>query len=303
VAGSDDSRGLAAAFVAYGLWGVFPLYFHLLEASGAVEIVAHRIVWALVFCLIGITVVRGWPTLLGALRQRRLVGTLLGAGVLVSLNWLIYVYAVVTDRVVDSSLGYFMNPLVTVLLAVIFLHEKLRRAQAAALAIGLVAVAVIVVGMHQFPWIGISLALSFGLYSLAKNRVGGRATPLVGLGIETSAMTPVALVYLVVLQATGHATLTAHGPGYALLLVGTGVVTAVPLLAFAAGAARLSLVTLAMIQYITPTMGFLIGVVLYHEQMGLARWIGFLLIWVALVVLTWDLVAQARSHRLVVPTP
>jgi len=296
VPGSDDSRGLLAAVVAYGLWGGFPLYFHLLTRSGSLEIVAHRIVWALVFYVIGITIVRGWPKLRATLKQRRLIGTLLGAGVLVSLNWLIYIYAVITDHVVDSSLGYFMNPLVTVLFAVIFLHEHVRKAQVVALLIGLAAVVVIVVGMGHFPWISISLALTFGLYSLAKNRVGARTTPLIGLGIETSAMTPVALAYLIWLQSSGRGTFTADGPGYTWLLIGTGAATALPLLAFAAGAAKIPLVSLALAQYITPTCGFIIGVFIFHEQMEPARWIGFALIWIALVVLTWDLVRQARAH-------
>jgi len=297
LAGRDESRGLALALAAYGTWGVFPLYFHLLDASGAVEIVAHRLVWTLLFCAVGLSVRRSWAGVRATAANARLTGTLFGAGVLVSLNWLIYVYAVISDHVVDAALGYFMNPLVTVVLALVVLRERLRVAQVAALALGLAAVVVIALGAGQVPWIGLGLALSFGLYSLAKNRVARRVAPLVGLGFETAALAPASLVFLIVLGLTGHGTFTALGPGYALLLAGSGVATAIPLLFFAAGAARLSLVTLALVQYITPTVQFAIGVLVFHERMPPARWAGFVLVWVALVVLTGDLVRRARRGR------
>ena len=285
-----------AAFLAYGFWGVFPLYFNLLGHSGALEIVAHRIWWTLVFCAVGVTVISGWSKVRQVIRDRGLFGTLLGAGVLVSINWLIYIYAIETDRVVDGALGYFINPLVTVLLAVIFLREKIRPAQVVALVIGVVAVLVIVIGMGRVPWIGLGLALSFGLYSLAKNRVGNRVTPFIGLGIEALALGPASAVYIIVLEVLGKGSFTSVGVPYSLLLVTTGIVTAVPLLLFAVGAARLTLVTLAFLQYITPTMQFLLGVLVFSEHMPIVRWVGFILVWVALVVLTWDMVRRARSR-------
>ena len=300
--GQADAKGLAGGFLAYVLWGFFPLYFHLLNQSGAVEIVAHRIVWSLVFCVIGVTLIRGWGKVRTALRDRRLVWTLLGAGVLVSLNWLIYIYAVVTDQVVDAALGYFINPLITVLLAVVFQRERVGRAQIIALGIGLAAVLVIMIGYGRFPWIGLGVALSFGFYSLAKKRVGDRVAPVVGLGVETTALAPVSLVYIVFLEITRQGTFTAISTPYALMMAGAGVVTAVPLLLFAVGAARIPLVSLAFIHYITPVLQFLIGVVIFHEQMPLVRWIGFALVWLALTVLTWDIVKRGRAPEQERPT-
>ena len=294
VEGHDDSRGLVLAFAAYGLWGFFPLYFHLLAASGSVEIVAHRIAWTLVFCLIGVTVRRNWASVRAVVADRRLVGSLVIAGCLVSVNWLMYIYAVVTDHVVDAALGYFMNPLVTVVFALIFLRERLRPRQAVALGLGLVSVLVMAIGAHRVPWLGLGLAVSFGLYSLLKNRVGHRASPLAGLGIETVALAPVSFGYILWLGVMGRGTFTTLGPGYAVLLAMAGLVTAVPLLFFAAGAARLSLVSLALVQYITPTMQFAIGVLVFDEHMPPARWVGFFIIWAALVVLTWDVIRRVR---------
>ena len=290
----DDTSGLVLAVAAYGAWGVFPLFFHLLGRSGSLEIVAHRIVWTLVFCAIGVTLRRTWPGARALLADRRLVGTLLGAGVLVSVNWLIYVYAVLSGHVVDAALGYFMNPLVTVALARLVLHETVRPPQAVALGAGLVAVLVIAVGAGGVPWIGLGLAFSFGLYSLAKNRVGHAAPPLAGLGIEAAALTLPSLAFLVWLALRGQGTFGTVGPGYTLLLVSTGVVTAVPLLFFAAGAARLSLTSLGLVQYLTPTLQFALGVLVFGEHMPVVRWIGFFLVWAALIVLTWDLIRQRR---------
>jgi chloramphenicol-sensitive protein RarD len=293
----NDRQGLAATFASYALWGVFPLYFHLLGRSGALEIVAHRIWWTLVFCALAVTVMGGWRRVREVASDRRLLATLLGAGVLVSLNWLIYIYAVVTDHVVDGALGYFINPLVTVILAVVFLCEKVRPAQAVALGIAGVAVVVIIIGVGHVPWIGLGLAVTFGLYSLLKNRVGHRATPFIGLGIEAFALAPLSLLYIVWLELAGGGTFTTISWPYALLLAASGIVTAAPLLFFAVGAARLPLVTLALVQYVTPTMQFLIGVLVFHESMPPVRWAGFGLVWIALVVLTWDIVRASRSGR------
>ena len=293
---ADDSRGLALAGAAYTMWGVFPLYFHLLDRSGSLEIVAHRIVWTLAFCLVGVTVRRSWTAVRAVIGDARLFGTLLGAGVLVSLNWLIYVYAIISGHVVDASLGYFMNPLVTVALARVVLHETVRPAQAVALAGGLLAVVVIAIGAGGVPWIGLGLALTFGLYSLAKNRVGRTAPPLAGLGVEAMALTLPSLALLGWLAATHRGTFGTIGPGYTLLLAATGVVTAVPLLFFAAGAARLSLTSLGLVQYLTPVVQFALGVVVFHEHMSPVRWIGFALVWAALLVLTWDLARRRLRH-------
>ena len=290
-----DSRGLLIAVSAYLLWGAFPLYFALLKAAQPLEIVAHRVAWTFVFCLVGIALLRGWGQLRAVFANRRLLTALVGAGVLVTLNWLIYVWAVLNDHVVDAALGYFVNPLATVTLAVLVLHERLRPAQKVALAVGAVAVVVIAVGNGQVPWVALLLALTFSLYSLAKNRVGGHVSPMVGLATETALLTPIAVAYLAWLQVIGVGTLMSHGVGHTLALVSTGAVTAIPLLLFAAAAGRIPLSMLGLIQYLTPVIQFAIGVWINHEVMPPARWIGFALVWVALVVLTAD---SLRGHRL-----
>ncbi|MDR2895356.1 MAG: EamA family transporter RarD [Propionibacteriaceae bacterium] len=291
-----DRRGLMAAAGAYGLWGFFPLYFHLLNRSGALEIVAHRIFWSLVFCAIAIVLTGRWGEARVVLGQRRLTFSLLGAGVLVSLNWLLYIYAVIANQVVDAALGYFINPLVTVLIAMFFLGERVSLGQGIALLIGLAAVLTISLGLATVPWIGLGLALTFGFYSLAKNRIGAQASPFVGLGIEALALAPISAIYIVSLELTGQGTFTSIGWGYALLLAVAGLVTAAPLLLFAIGAARLPLITLAFIQYLTPVLQFLVGVVIFREAMPPVRWIGFGLVWLALVVLSVDSVRRLR-HR------
>jgi len=289
------SRGVLFAFAAYGMWGVFPLYFQLLANAGAWEILAHRALWTCVVAFAGIAIARQWANLRAVLAQPKVVATIMTGGVVVAANWGIYVWAVISDHVVDASLGYYINPLVTVALAVIVLHEKLRRLQLIALAIGAVAVIVLVVAYKQVPWVSLGLALTFGTYSLIKNRVGRHAVPLVSLGVETSVLVPFAVAFIVWLQTTGRGTLTNHGPGHFWLLISTGLVTALPLLFFAAAAARVPLATLGLIQYTTPTFALLIGVLLDHEAMTPARWAGFALVWCALIVLAWDAL-RGRPH-------
>ena len=292
----EQNRGVLAGFAAYGLWGLFPLYFDQLAPAGAWEILAHRVLWTFVFCALGLTVVRGWAGVTSVLRQPRVAGTLAVAGVIVTANWGIYVWAVVNGQVVDAALGYFINPLVTVALAVLVLHERLRPGQIVALSIGAAAVIVLIAGYGRVPWIAIGLALTFGVYSLAKNRVGPHATPLAGLALETSTLTPVAIVFIVWLQATGTGTLTGNGPLHTWLLLLSGVVTALPLLLFAAAARRISLTMIGLLQYIMPTCQFLIGVLVNREIMPPTRWAGFALIWCALIALTWDSIRSARGR-------
>lgn len=291
-----DPRGIGLAVAAYLLWGAFPLYFGLLSAASALEIIGHRIVWSFVFCLLGVLVWREVPRLRAVYRDRRLfVGLTLG-GVLVAANWLIYVWGVINDHIVDAALGYFINPLFTVALAVLVLRERLRPAQWVAVGIGAVAVLVIAVGLGQIPWVALGVATTFALYGLVKNRVGGRVSPLVGLTVETTAMTPVALAYLVWLQAAGAATFLNHGLGHTLGLASAGVVTAIPLLLFAGAAARIPLSAMGLIQYLTPMLQFALGVWVNHESMPTARWVGFGLVWVALVVFSLDSLYAARPR-------
>ena len=295
-----DRAGALLAVAAYLLWGAFPFYFHLLAAAGAVEIIGHRILWSFLFCLLGVVLWREWPHLREVLADRRLCWGLAGAGVLVSLNWLIYVWGVLNDHIVDAALGYFINPIVTVSLAVLVLHERLRRAQLVAVSIGAVAVVVIALGYGQVPWVALSLAATFATYGLVKKKVGSRVSPLVGLTVETALLAPLALLYLAWLQGTGTGAYLAHGPGLTVLLTLAGAVTAVPLLLFAAASSRIPLTMMGLIQYLTPMIQFAIGVWVNHEVMPAPRWIGFGLVWVALVVLTIDSLRAARPRDLVV---
>ncbi|MDU0347941.1 EamA family transporter RarD [Actinomyces sp. MRS3W] len=284
----------------YLLWGLFPLYFRLLDAAGSVEIIGHRLVWTLATCLVLTAVRRSWSALRAAVTTPRILGVLAVSGLLVSLNWLIYVYAVNSDRTADAALGYFINPLVTVVLAAIFLGERLRPAQVVAVGIAVVAIAVLVVAQGSLPWISLSLALTFGLYGLVKKRLGARVDALTGLTVESACMSPLALAYFVWLYAGGHGALQgAQASGsLAALLVLAGPVTAVPLLLFAAGTRRVPLSVVGLSQYLTPIMQFLLAWGVFHEQISTARWISTTLVWVAVVVFVADLLRQlARRPR------
>jgi chloramphenicol-sensitive protein RarD len=290
--------GLALGLSAYLLWGGFPLYFPLLDPAGAVEIIAHRVVWSLVVCAVLLTVTRGWGPFAAAGRHRRTLGLLSLAAALIAVNWLVYVYSVLSDQVVDASLGYFLNPLVTVLLAVFVLGERVRPVQWVALGFGALAVVVIAAGAARLPWIALTLAVSFGLYGLIKNRVGRTVTALAGLGVETAVLSPLALVYLGWLQATGTGHFTGYGTWHAVALMSAGLLTATPLLLFSGAARRLPLRTIGMLQYLTPILQLLLGLFVFHEHMPAARWIGFALVWVALVIFTVDGLRTSRLAAL-----
>lgn len=292
-----DGVGVLSGLAAYALWGAMPVYFPLLRPAGPVEIVAHRVLWSLGFCLVLLALTRGWPALRAALGSPRTVRLLALAAVLVATNWLVYVLAVLTGHVVDAALGYFVNPLVTVALAVTVLGERLRSPQWVALSLGGLAVVVIAAGYGQVPWIALVLATSFGAYGLVKNRAGRAVTAVPGLAVETLVLAPLAVGYLAVLGTSGAGTFGAYGWPHALALASAGVVTATPLLLFGAAARRIPLSLLGLIQYLTPTIQFLLGVLVLHEPMPTARWVGFALVWAALVLLGADGLRQLRSVR------
>jgi chloramphenicol-sensitive protein RarD len=299
---SDTRRGAAFGATAYLLWGIFPLYFPLLDPAGAVEVLAHRVVWSLVVVGVLVQVTHRWDAVREVLADRRKVARLAAAAAFLAVNWGVYIYGVTTDRVVETSLGYFINPLVTVMLGVVVLRERLRPLQWTALGIATVAVLFLAVQSGRLPWISLVLAFSFGIYGLLKktSHVGA----LEGLTVETAVLTPLALLYAAAIQVSGDATAISHGVGHAVLLVLVGVITAVPLLFFGAAASRVPLTTLGVLQYLAPTMQFLIGVLLFHEDMGLARLLGFCLVWTALAVFTADLLgARRRAVRFAVPEP
>ena len=288
-----DRWGLPLGIGAFAIWGGMPLFFPLLQPAGALEIVANRVVWSLVFCLIALAVLRQLGDFRDALRSPRILGTLAVASVLIVANWSVYVYAVNTGRVLDAALGYFINPVLTVLLGVLILRERLRPAQWVAVGCGVASVVVLSTGLGGLPWISLCLALTFGFYGLVKNRVGRTVPALPGLTVETVVATPFAIAYLVWLGSAG--TFTGHGVGHSLLLMSSGIVTALPLLLFGAAARRLPLSVVGMLQYLGPALQFLVGLFVFGEHMPPARWAGFVLVWVALVLLTTDGIHQART--------
>lgn len=287
-------RGLLGGLGAYLLWGFFPLYWPLLARAGAVEILAQRIVWSLVFGLLGCLLLRRkfWNGLDG----RRAWLTLLGAGALVSVNWGTYIWAVNNGHVLDAALGYYINPILSILLGVVFLHERLSRLQWLAVGLAVVAVVVLTVEVGGLPWAALVLSVTFGLYGLMKK--GVKIDALSGMVVEGLGISVVAIAFLAWLQVSGHSTFTAYGPLHTGLLVTGGLVTLVPLLFFADAAQRLPLTALGLLQYLAPTLQFLIGWLVRGEVMSPGRWAGFLLVWVSVVIVSTEaLVAWRRLDR------
>jgi chloramphenicol-sensitive protein RarD len=297
---ADDPReralGGVYAFTAYLLWGFLPLYFLALAPTGPWEVVAWRILLSLAFCAVLLTVTRTWRKLWAILRNRRLVLWTVLAGGLIYVNWQVFLIATLTGHVIETSLGYFINPIFTVLLGVLILRERLRITQWVALGIAGVAVAVIIVGYGTFPWIALSLACSFALYGLVKKRIGPSVDAVSGLTLESLWLAPVAVAQLIAVAATAGITLGTLGPWHTTLLLLAGVMTATPLLFFAAGARRAPLTLIGLLQFVAPILQFITGAWLLGEPMPLERWIGFALVWVALTVLTIDSLS-ARGAR------
>ena len=303
--GAQPSRsGILYAVGAYTMWGFLPAYFLLLLPSGPFEIVAVRIFFSLAFCAVIITVTRAWPALIAIVRQPRLLFTMGLAGLLIYVNWQTYVIGATSGNVVETALGYFINPIVTILLGVVLLGERLRVVQWIALGISVVAVGVLTVGFGSVPWIALILAFSFGLYGFVKKRIGPVVDPVSGLTLETLWLLPVAAVQAVIVAATPQGlAFGSSGTAHVVLMVGAGVITAVPLLLFASAAKRLPLVYMGFIQYIAPILQFLFGVFVMHEPMPVERWVGFGLVWLALIALTVDMVRTSRSGRMPVAEP
>lgn len=289
--------GLVYAISAYVLWGILPIYFLSLVPASAWEIVAWRVLFSLVFCAILLTVTRTWRVFGALLLNKRVVFTMGVAGALIYVNWQTYVLATVSGHVVEAALGYFINPIVTVFLGVLVQREKLRIAQWVAVGVSIVAVVVLAVGYGSMPWIALILAFSFGLYGLIKKRVGGAVDAVSGLTLETMWLTPVAIVQLVVVGATVGITIGTVSVWHTVAMAGAGVITAVPLLFFAAASRRLPLVYMGFIQYFAPFIQFLVGVVVLHEAMPPERWFGFAIVWLALLILCVDMIVASRSGR------
>ncbi len=293
----DERRGLAYGAAAFGLWGLFPLYWPLLEPANASEILAHRVLWSLIVTAILLALSRRGAALVTMWRNRRVRWAMLGAGLFIGINWFTYIWGVNNDHVVETSLGYYINPLVTVLMGVVVLGERLRRWQWVALGIAFVAVIVLSLELGRPPWIALVLAFSFGTYGLLKKQAA--VGPIEGLTYEGLVLAPVALGYLVWLTYAGHASAWSQGIDHVALLATTGLVTAAPLLLFAGAANRISLTSLGLLQYIAPTLQFALGITLFGEPMSTVRWIGFSIVWLALAIFTVESIVSARRRSVV----
>jgi chloramphenicol-sensitive protein RarD len=291
---SQLRRGYLFGIIAYTCWGLFPLYWKLLRPATPVEILAHRIIWSLVVVVGIVAVTNGWRSLARLGRNPAKLGLIALAAILIAINWGTYIYGVNADRVVETSLGYFINPLVTVALGVVVLRERLRPAQWAALGVGAGAVGVLTIDYGHVPYLALTLACSFGLYGLIKKRL---AVPAVdGLLVESGMLALPALGYVVLLTARGESTFGQVSGGHTALLILAGVVTAIPLLLFAGAANRIPLSSIGLLQYLAPILQLACGVLVFSEPMPPARLAGFALVWLALAVFTWDGVRHARSQ-------
>jgi chloramphenicol-sensitive protein RarD len=284
----DERRGAAYGLLAYAIWGIFPLYFAALKPAGAWEILSHRILWTLLLCALVLLVRRDLAWARQLWQRPRLGLGVTAAALLIAVNWVIYVAAVLNGKTTEAALGYFLNPIVTVALGVVVLRERLRPLQCVAVAIGALAGIYLSIAAGSVPLIAISLAMSFGLYGLVKKKVGASLEAMHSLAAETAVLAPVAVVMLVVLTSRGDTTFTTDGGWHTALLVAAGVATATPLLLFAAAARRVPLVTIGLLQFITPVLQLLCGVLLLDEHMTGTRWIGFGIVWIALAVLSFD---------------
>ena len=293
----ERRRGTLYGAAAYACWGLFPLYWEHLAPAGAVEVLAHRVVWSLLVVAGLVAVGRRADAVRAVVRDRGRLLKLSAAAVFIAVNWVTYIYGVTSGHVVETSLGYFVNPIVTVLLAVLVLGERLRPLQWTAVGAAMVAVIVLTIQGGHLPWIALVLAFSFGFYGLLKKTASVGAVE--GLVVETAVLAPLAVVFLAVLQATGRGTAVNHGPSHLALLVGAGIVTAGPLLLFGAAATRVPLATLGVLQYLAPTIQFVIGITVFGEPLPLLRVVGVAPVWFGLVLFTFDLLTERRRSLLV----
>jgi chloramphenicol-sensitive protein RarD len=287
----EQRRGLLLGVAAYGMWGTFPLYWPHLEPAGAIEILAHRVLWSVLTMGLLVVLLRRTTQLRAIFSQRRTFLLLAAAAFTITFNWATYIWGVNNGKVVETSLGYFINPLVTVLMGVFILGERLRPLQWAAMGVASVAVVVLTIDYGRPPWVALVLAFSFGSYGLAKKSANVGAVE--SLTLETMLLAPFAALYIGWLVAHRSSNFASHGTGHALLLSTTGIVTAVPLICFGAAAIRVSMVTLGLLQYLAPIIQFALGILYFHEDMTPGRWAGFMMVWLALVVFTYE----ANSHR------
>jgi chloramphenicol-sensitive protein RarD len=294
-AARDERSGLIAGLAAFGTWGLIPVYWKLLANIPASEILAHRFVWTTLFLVLLLSWQRRWPELREATRSRRALMFCFASGLAISVNWLVFIWAVNVGRVIETSLGYFMTPLVNVLFGALFLRERLTRWQFISVMLALVGVLNLTFGYGKFPWLAVTLCVSFGLYGLLRKKSGVR--PIPGLFLETTLLTPLAAAYLVYLQRGGTSALGSASWSLVFILISTGVVTGLPLVWFGHAARHLRMTTVGFLQYISPSCSFFLGVFLYHEPFTRTHLITFAFIWAALAIFTAEALWRWRSGR------
>ncbi|MFV0432560.1 MAG: EamA family transporter RarD [Leucobacter sp.] len=289
--------GLGYGIAAYLIWGSFPLYFGLMGAASPLEVVPWRVVTTFLFCLVLLTVLRRWRVFLAIVSRPRLLGWLAASSLLIYVNWQIFVIGVMTGHVIETALGYFINPLFTIVLGVFVWRERLTRLQWIAVTIAAIGVVISAVAYGSFPWISLSIALSFGLYGAARKKLGNSIDGVTGLVAETLIALPLGIAQLVAVAAVSGLTAFSYGPGITVLVLLSGVMTGLPLIFFGEAARRLPLSYIGFLQFLTPTLGFLYGYLVVHEQMSYGRWIGFAGVWIALLILTADTIrSQTRGN-------
>lgn len=289
--------GTIFGFLTYTMWGVLPIYFRALEPASSWEILAHRIVWSFVFCVIVWSWKRDLSWLRPLLRHPRRIVLLALAACVLAVNWAVFIWAVNDGNVVETSLGYFINPLILVLMGVLLLGERMHRLQWIAIGFGAVAVAVISVDYGRLPYIALTLAVSFAIYGYIKKQIGTHIGALESMTIETVALIPLAVGMITWIERSGRGTFLTEGIDHTLLIMASGIATAIPLIMFAAAASRIPLTTMGLLQYLAPIGSFLVGVLLFDEIVPGPRWVGFGLVWVGLAILTVDMFRRANQNR------
>jgi len=291
----QKNYGFLAALGSFFLWGLLPIYWKSLLSVNPFEILCHRIVWSLLFVSIILTITKGWKDTFTPLKSRRDMIVLTGSSLMIGCNWLLYIWAVNTGHVLDTSLGYYINPLVNVLLGFIFFRERLNALQLLAIGLAATGVLVSIISHGTLPWISLVLAITFGFYGLLRKIASVESLP--GLFLETMVLTPLALGYIIKLKLDGTSALFTQGISVDLLLIGAGAVTATPLLGFAFGARRLQLTTVGLLQYLAPTIAFMLGVFVYREPFAVSNLVTFALIWSGLGVYTYESIRSIRRHN------
>jgi chloramphenicol-sensitive protein RarD len=289
--------GTIFGMLTYTLWGVLPIYFRSLEPASSWEILAHRILWSMMFCAVVWVWKRDLSWLRPIVRQPRRIGLLVIAAYVLSINWAVFIWAVNDGNIVETSLGYFINPLILVLMGVLLLGERLTRMQWTAIGFGVLAVTVISIDYGRLPWVALSLAITFATYGYIKKQVGTHIGALESMTVETVALLPLSIGMIVWIQLSGEGTFLTEGSGHTLLMMASGIATAIPLIFFAAAASRVPLATMGLLQYIAPVGSFLVGVLLFNEVVPGPRWIGFGLVWIGLAILTVDTFRRASRNR------